>query len=229
MKMNLTFLGLGAAFFPALRNTCAYYKEGDQVYLLDCGATAFVQLMKDKVLDGVRKVTCFISHRHPDHTGSLGTLAAYGTYVGHFDVVIVHPDEAIAKLLTYAAVTEQEYQFVQTDHYQDERLDVQFHPVQHTPGLPAWGFTLTMDGETIYYSGDGEMPPKAVWDDFCAGKIARLYQDAGRTAHGGHGDFEALKAMCPLELRSRLYPIHLNCDYRDEIVAEGFGVADFTE
>ena len=102
---------------------------------------------------------------------------------------------------------------------------MRFYPVAHTASIPAWGFTLTLAGETLYYSGDGENPPEAVWQAFLKGEIARLYQDCGRKPHKGHGSFEELLAKTPVEKRGQVYPMHLDCDYRAEIIAAGFGIA----
>lgn len=224
--MKLTFLGIGAAFCPSLLNTCAYFKAGRHLYLLDCGSTAFIRLSQLGLLEDVDGVTCIISHRHADHTGSLGTLIAYATYVKHFPITLVHPDEKLAQQMDLSGIDRSEYQFTPSECYEDACISVRFHPVQHTPGFAAWGFTLTAEGETIYYSGDGEAPPAHIWEDFCMGRIHRLYQDSGRLPHPGHGDFEALRSACPAQRRSCLYPIHLDCDYRALIEQEGFGLAE---
>ena len=37
ITMNLKFLGIGSAFQSSLYNNCAYVKEDDKLFLIDCG------------------------------------------------------------------------------------------------------------------------------------------------------------------------------------------------
>ena len=43
-RMNLNFLGIGSAFQTSLYNNCAYFIEDNELFLIDCGETAFEQL-----------------------------------------------------------------------------------------------------------------------------------------------------------------------------------------
>ena len=44
--MKLHFLGRGAAFNPLEKSTSAYVKEGDRLFLLDCGESVFAELIR---------------------------------------------------------------------------------------------------------------------------------------------------------------------------------------
>ncbi len=44
--MNLTFLGSGACFYPALHNTSAYFIYNNNLFLLDCGETVYQRLLE---------------------------------------------------------------------------------------------------------------------------------------------------------------------------------------
>jgi len=224
-NMMLKFAGIGAAFCPALGNTCGYVKRDKELILMDCGGTAFAALHGAGALQGLERLTCVVTHRHPDHTGSLGTLISYAKHVAHFAVTVVHPDPALGELLRLSGISEKDYRLVTAEEWQEGDVKVRFYPVTHTASIPAWGFTLTLAGETLYYSGDGEKVPDTVWAAFLNGEVAAVYQDCGRTPHKGHGDFETLRTMTPPHLRSRVYPMHLDSDYRDELRAAGFGVA----
>lgn len=46
--MNLKFLGIGSAFQTSLYNNCAYFIEDNQLFLIDCGETAFEQLKEQE-------------------------------------------------------------------------------------------------------------------------------------------------------------------------------------
>lgn len=77
---SLRFLGRGAAFNVTEGNTAACVKNGGELLLLDCGETVFYQLMKQHLLDGVKRLTVAVSHLHSDHCGSLGSLGHYCRY-----------------------------------------------------------------------------------------------------------------------------------------------------
>ena len=54
--MELKFLGKGSAFYPVYGNTGAYMLYGKELYLIDCGETAFDQLYRRIRLDEIEKV-----------------------------------------------------------------------------------------------------------------------------------------------------------------------------
>ena len=54
--MNLRFLGKGSAFYPVYGNTGAYMLYGKELYLLDCGETAFERLYELVGFDEIERV-----------------------------------------------------------------------------------------------------------------------------------------------------------------------------
>ena len=99
--MELTFLGRGAAFNPAEKNTSAYVREGEKLLLLDCGESVFAELMRRNVFDGVKEMWIAVSHMHSDHCGSLGSLTLYCAEILGFKARILLPagDERFEKEL----------------------------------------------------------------------------------------------------------------------------------
>ena len=61
--MELTFLGRGAGFNPAEKNTSAYFIEKDEMFLIDCGESVFATLLERKILDGISAFNVFITLR----------------------------------------------------------------------------------------------------------------------------------------------------------------------
>lgn len=231
--MELTFLGLGAAFYPRLRNNCAMWKKENILYLFDCGSTAFSVLTENNVLEGVSDIRVLVTHRHQDHVGSLATLLSYCGHVTGQRARVVHPDSRIADLLQLMGVAKESYEadFAEDPGcpglYRDECLRAAFVPVRHTSSLPAWGLDVSDGSERIYYSGDAENLPEQEWRDFCVGKIARWYQDTALTRGAppaGHGDYRAFVQNCPEHLRRRFYPMHWNTDLSDAVRRDGFGL-----
>ena len=75
--MELTFLGRGAMLYPQEGNTAAYFEEGNNLFLFDCGEDVAAKLIKDGKLTKDSEVYLFITHTHSDHIGSLGSLQQY--------------------------------------------------------------------------------------------------------------------------------------------------------
>lgn len=228
--MELTFLGLGAAFYPKLGNNCAMWKKEDTLYLFDCGSTAFSVLAENGALEGIRDIRVLVTHCHQDHVGSLATLISYCRYVTGQRVLIVHPDgRRIRELLALMGVKEEACGMGLTENgtlYRDEYIEASFVPVYHTGSLPAWGLDVFDGAERIYYSGDAEGAPGPQWEEFCAGRFARWYQDTALTEGAppvGHGDYRAFARDCPGHLRERFYPMHWNRDLSGVIARDGFG------
>lgn len=226
--IRLQFLGIGAAFAPALGNTSACFQRDGTLYLLDCGSTVFGALLERKALQNAKRIVVLITHLHADHVGSLGTLISYCHHVKPIPVSVVHPDPAIGELLRLNGITQGRYTLCSAAHYRDELLEAKFYPVRHTQAIPAYGLLIETCGDAFYYSGDAAGMPPEIWQRFLRGEIAALYQDSQLHAgedHPSHGSYSAFCRQCPPALRSRFFPIHWDVDERDAIARDGFGLA----
>ena len=75
--MNLKFLGIGSAFQTSLYNNCAYFIEDNQLFLIDCGETAFEQLKEQEDFSAIKEIYVVFTHTHSDHIASLGQLVEH--------------------------------------------------------------------------------------------------------------------------------------------------------
>ena len=75
--MDLTFLGRGSAFNTVERNNNAFFKENGNLFLIDCGESAFSTLKEKNILNDVNSCFVVITHTHGDHFGSLSSLALF--------------------------------------------------------------------------------------------------------------------------------------------------------
>ena len=82
--MKLNFLGRGAAFNPLEKSTSAYIREGDRLFLIDCGESVFAELIRRGILKDAKEVWIAVSHLHSDHSGSLGSVTLYCTEILKF-------------------------------------------------------------------------------------------------------------------------------------------------
>ena len=75
--MNLSFLGKGAAFYPAFGNTNAFFEKDGDLFFLDFGESAFEKAVRLLDMASYRHVYVLITHLHADHVGSLASLLSY--------------------------------------------------------------------------------------------------------------------------------------------------------
>ena len=75
--MELEFLGIGSSFNAEEDNTSAFFVEGEEMFLIDCGETVYKSLIRNELLENVDTINIMITHTHDDHIGSLGSLVLY--------------------------------------------------------------------------------------------------------------------------------------------------------
>ncbi len=224
--MALKFLGCGSAFNPLMRNTNSYFISDNNLFLVDCGESNFETLYKKGLLQSCNEITVIVTHLHADHAGSLPTLVSYCYYVLNKVINIVHPNNSIQAFLDITGINRQNYRLHTTSPYPN----VQTIPyiIKHVDDMQCYGYVIKTDDFTVYVSGDATNIPDEVLASLKNGSLDKLYQDTSSVAssHPTHCDFNTLKQLIPEELRSKVYCVHLDKDYRDEIKAAGFGVVE---
>lgn len=160
--IKLTFTGVGSAFNPTLYNTSCYYKEGNKLLLIDCGADTFRRLSELCVLDNISEIYVCVTHTHQDHIGSLGTLIAYCSIVSNKKItLILDEDEAYRKqifdTLLYAGVVK-DIDYKVKNNLVDifKAIDnVSFFDVNHAKLLKSKGYIFYLSTKELFiYSGD---------------------------------------------------------------------------
>ncbi len=224
--MDLTFLGIGAAFNPAMDNSNAYFVVDEDFFLIDCGESTFSRIWKFSELENARNITVIITHLHADHVGSLGSLISYTHFVLKKKITVVHPQETIVQLLDLMGVTRETYEYL--SHY-PASPQISFEPVEveHVPNMTCYGYLIRTPGKNLFYSGDAIRIPEKILSDFRSGRIERIYQDTSieSSDHPTHGSLAQLEALFSREERSRVVCIHLDRDYRAELKEKGFAEA----
>lgn len=227
--MKLRFIGTGAAFYPALGNTSAFFTRGDDLFLIDCGEMIFSRIRHADLLTRYPgRVTVLVTHLHADHVGSLSSLIAYCVQVLGRPVTLLYPSEDIRALLRLMGMTEEHYTLL--DEYAEDGLRMTPIAACHAPEIPAYAYLLTDEDGTIYYSGDnGELLP-AILDGIRQGEILHAYQDTNWFEQPPHAPFhlplQTLMAQVKPELRDRFTLMHFNRDFRDEAMRAGFACAE---
>lgn len=224
--MELRFLGTGAAFFPEMGNNGAFFVRGDDLYLLDCGESAFAKLHRSGLLTQYKgQLTILLTHMHSDHCGSLGTLVLYMNSILGCKSVIVHPNDEVRELLRLMGANESQYTL--KPDLQADGLSITPIPIQHTPAVKAFAYLVKTEAETIYYSGDSTHIPPEILDGLRGGSIGRLYQDVTHyttppQSHAPHLYLSELEALIEAPLRSKVWVMHYNEDFRAMAKEAGF-------
>lgn len=223
--MKIEFLGFGSAFNPAFKNTNAYFTILDNLYLIDCGETAFETIKAKLVLEDYNHITVIVTHLHADHVGSLPTLISYTYYVLGKKITVIHPNDNIVKLLDLMGIERECYDFA-GDIPQGLKGEIQITPVEveHVENMAAYGYIIQAKDQRIYFSGDAANVPLQVLEELETGQLDRMYQDTSsqEAEKPTHCSFSLLKKLIKKELRHKVFCIHLDRDFRDEIQEEGF-------
>jgi ribonuclease BN (tRNA processing enzyme) len=240
----LNFIGSGSAFNTKFGNNGAFIKEGDILFLIDCGSSTFERLQRFKVLDGVNHIYVLMTHTHPDHVGSLGDLIFYGYYnlehyLGNVPVKVFAPfDLTIRHLLRDMGVDERYYDLVQFDessgvHFGDFHIQFESVPVSHVDNLKSFGYIIRHKNKKCYYSGDCNAIPSFIIDQLENNNFDLMYQDTCKADYEGnvHLSLRELSEIIDLGLRHKVFCMHLDSDFnKEEAESLGFNVVlNFSE
>jgi ribonuclease BN (tRNA processing enzyme) len=227
--MDITFLGIGAAFNPLMDNTNGFFVNGDDLYIIDCGETAFGKLWNHRDFKAASRITVAITHLHGDHVGSLASLISYSYYVLGKTIRVLHPLETVVRLLDLMGIERFCYEYI--PQISGEAVSFEAVEVKHADNMICFGYVITGPGEKIYYSGDARYVPAPVIRAFLDGEIKRIYQDASLNPgeHATHGSLAYIEKTFPPETYGRICCIHLDTDYRRLLREKGFALPSLYE
>lgn len=226
--MKLNFLGKGAAFYPAYGNTGAYMLDNKDLYLLDCGESAFHILHQKGLMDEAERVYVIVTHLHADHIGSLGSLISYFYCVRKKPVFVIHPERTLVDLLRLQGISDAGYRYLERLPENAAGLSAEPVEVSHVPDMKCYGYLLTDREGCIYYSGDAAKIPKEVLKAFLQGQIDRIYQDTSthEEEHPTHCYYQILEGIIPANLRDRIFCMHLDGPFEQRLMDCGFRVVE---
>lgn len=95
-KEFLNFIGRGSCFNVKEGSNSAFFVDGGDLVLIDCGETTFSDLMKInervELFKDITNIHVLITHYHSDHVGSLPSLIYYAVHILRINIKIYTAD-----------------------------------------------------------------------------------------------------------------------------------------
>lgn len=237
----LKFIGNGSAFNTVNGNNSAYYKEGNSLFMIDCGSDVFKKVVENDLLDRVDNIHILITHSHADHVGSLADLVLYSYYSmkERFKVkanVYSIGATKVQEILRLMGVTEDYYNYTPIRHTHEVKLKdfedltiIDVHKNNHVKEIFSFGYTLKLNGKTVYYSGDTSELSDDIIDGIANGYIDVAYVDTCELDYEGnvHLSSRKLKEIIKEEYRDKVWCMHLDTGFNiHEMKESGFNVTE---
>ena len=240
----LKFVGTGSAFNTKLGNNSAYIKEGNKLFLIDCGSANFHRMKESGLLDDVDFINVFVTHTHADHVGSLADLIFYMYYAkGELKkrvTVYAHENIQVDSFLDMNGVISGEVYEYYPINDDDEDVVVELHDFYfgfltyqtiHVDELCSYGIGIKnyVTNEHIIYTGDTNELSENFNKVFEEGKLDKLYVDTCSQDYEGNVHLSLLKLsqIINKEHRNKVWCMHLDEKFDVEYAKSlGFNVAE---
>ena len=233
----LKFVGHGSAFNTKLGNNSAYIKEGNTLFLIDCGSNTFDRIREQNLLEGIEKIYVLITHTHPDHVGSLGDLIFYSYYsmgtMGEPCLTVLSPKGVMVSILLASMGVNREIynleKFEQDIYIKDKDFNIYIdgRRVNHVKELHCYAYVIYYKDNTCYYSGDSNEISENILKNLHNGSFDYFYQDTCKADYEGnvHLSLRKLDELIDKDVRHKVYCMHLDEGFsRKEARKLGFNI-----
>lgn len=234
--MELKFFGRGAAFNVWEGNNCAYFKEDNKLFFIDCGEDVFKKILEKKLLEGVEEVYVLLSHMHCDHCGSLGSLGLYCKHVLNMNMkmVVPHHEEYVEQIKTLLFLYGNPHTY---DLVYEEELDgkfksfetIRYEETSHFKLQLSFSFVFTCKDGDIFYSSDTNTSANLERFIQAHSNIQRIYVEATDLNIPGdvHLYIGEMAKCIPSNLSSKVWMMHMrNEACMKEALKLGFNVVN---
>lgn len=216
----LKFVGTGSAFNTELGNNSAFIKEGENLFLIDCGGTVFERLKNKGILNDVKNIKVMITHTHPDHIGSLGDLIFYTYYFLKGNVEIFHKEkDKISSILNLLGVNQSYYVVNDNEKIYIENMKIHLEIIKasHSKSLNAFSCVIEYNDEKSYYSGDSNVITDYILERFKARDIKYIYQDTCGKDYDGNAHLYIGKIADVIDESLRPF---VTCMHIDQVLSD---------
>ncbi len=233
----LKFIGSGSAFNTKLGNNSAYYKEGNQMLLIDCGSNIFQRIKENNLLEGIEHIHVLVTHTHADHVGSLADLILY-TYYSHGEfaknkITIYHPNKKnMYDFLTLIGCVHDKHYSLSSIPIHELKIitdDIEVLPfeTEHVDEIDSYGFEIFIGVNTLYYSGDTSEINDLDLNGLRLDTYKEFYIDTCKADYDGnvHLSLRKLTELIEPDHRHKVWCMHLDEGFvREEAESLGFNV-----
>lgn len=146
MNSTLTFLGTDSGF--GQKNNSAYFENGNELVLIDCGFTVFHEVKEKFDLKKYDLIEIVITHLHNDHAGSLSQLILYLWFVLQKKAIIVSNCIHIKDYLDITGTPSEAYEL------KNSLPNLTFIKTEHVKYLDSYGFKTVFNNKNIVYTSD---------------------------------------------------------------------------
>lgn len=235
--LDLKFLGIGSAFQTHLYNNTAYFQEGDTLFLLDCGETAFEQLKRQSFFRDINKIYVAFTHTHSDHIGGLGQLVEYCNEKLNSKLNIIVPNTEsdslftdIVDLLNIFSINKAKCNFLLPDNLEntyESFSKINFLPTEHAPELKDKCYSLLFETPTgkVLFTSD-TIDTKYIEELVDTNDYSKIYVDSTISLPHVHLDLNILNEIVPDEQKEKIYCMHFDSmSCITEATKSGFNIA----
>ena len=221
----LKFFGDGCDFDVKRGNSNAFFINGDELILFDCGSKLYFELIENNLLNGIKNITIFITHLHAGHVAGLPQLCDYlnvQRFVNKMDINfnIFYPNtEKIKTLLSLThIINPEEHLYKPEESKYVKKIFVQ----KHVDG--SFGYLFEINKKKIYFSGDAAEINKDALQMLIDNKIDYFYHEACEKTHPLHVCIDKIIDDIPKNLRNKVYLMHISDGMVEKIKQFGFNL-----
>lgn len=222
---KFNFLGVGGATNIKLGGNSCYYKEKDNLIIIDTCESATEKLLNNNAFNKVNNIYIIITHTHYDHVAGLGVLIWYSNFYLNIKPKLVYSDfkyqRHLKKLLKLNGVDLKYIEFIKDTSCNVNNLKFKMLPTNHTKKLQCHGIMFDDGIDKIYYSGDTkdiDFIKKLVEDN----SIKIIYTEVATESYDVHIKYDDIKDLN----KEKLVLMHFDtCELYKRAKKDGFKVA----
>ncbi|MEG1146016.1 MAG: hypothetical protein RSE21_01130 [Bacilli bacterium] len=218
-KINLHFTGCGAMFEPHYGNTSATFKDGSNLFIIDCGTDVANSLILNKIINENLNFYLLITHTHCDHIGSIGVLAQYIYYKLGKTLNIVTSNKMkyiknIKNILDGMLVEKECYKFINEEELDNKNIS--FNKIRYVETyhgekyIKSTSIIIYSDNGNILYTGDinnSDIIKKFIKEN---NNIDKIYTDSCYNESKVHVSINELSKEIPKNIKNKVYCMHFD-------------------